>query len=119
MVLDYCALRRNYIVEHAGPLMVRAYLSERATGGAVASSPRRGGLGGVNVSFSSFLCAKEKDRTLQGLTLHKGDPSALLGMTEGVDAGMTGWVRDDRYLSPVRGVKKHLFARKVAKSLLM
>jgi len=27
--------------------------------------------------------------------------------------------KDDRYLSPVRGVKKHLFARKVAKSLLM
>ena len=24
--------------------------------------PLRGGLGGVNVSFSSFLCAKEKDR---------------------------------------------------------
>ena len=82
--IRYCALRRNYIVEHAGPLMVRAYLSERATGGAVASSPRRGGLGGVNVSFSSFLCAKEKDRTLQGLALHKGDVSTTLDMTEGV-----------------------------------
>ena len=28
--------------------------------------PLRGGLGGVNVSFSSFLCAKEKDRLVAG-----------------------------------------------------
>ena len=55
--------------------------------GAVASSPRRGGLGGVNVSFSSFLCAKEKDR-LKGLALFRRcldcarhDSGGSVGMT--------------------------------------
>jgi hypothetical protein len=32
--------------------------------------PLRGGLGGVNVSFSSFLCAKEKDRMGYGGVPH-------------------------------------------------
>ena len=42
--------------------MVPAYLSERATGGAVKSSHIGEDLDGVDASFSSFLCAEEKDR---------------------------------------------------------
>ena len=34
--------------------------------------PLRGGLGGVNVSFSSFLCAKEKDRLVAGRVVKNG-----------------------------------------------
>jgi hypothetical protein len=64
----------------------------------------------VNVSFSSFLCAKEKDR-LKGFALIRRS----LGVARDDSVGGV----PDRYLSPVRGVKKHLFARKVAKSLLM
>ena len=41
--------------------MVPAYLSERATGGAVKSSHIGEDLDGVDASFSSFLCAEEKD----------------------------------------------------------
>jgi len=44
----------------AAPLMGRAYLSERATGGAVEPSHIGEGRVGVDVSFVSFLCAKEK-----------------------------------------------------------
>jgi hypothetical protein len=40
--------------------MGRAYLSERATGGAVEPSHIGEGRVGVDVSFVSFLCAKEK-----------------------------------------------------------
>ena len=41
--------------------MVLGYLNVRATGGAVASSPYTGeALEGVDVSFRSFLCAREK-----------------------------------------------------------
>ena len=40
--------------------MGRAYLSERATGGAVEPSHIGEGRARVDVSFVSFLCAKEK-----------------------------------------------------------
>jgi hypothetical protein len=40
--------------------MGRAYLSVRATGGAVKPPHIGGGLEEVDVSFVSFLCAKEK-----------------------------------------------------------
>ena len=41
--------------------MGRAYLSVRATGGAVKPPHIGGGLEEVDVSFASFLCAKEKE----------------------------------------------------------
>jgi len=47
---------------HAGALMPRAYLNERATRRSGCILPSGEGLGWGNVSFSSFLCAREKDR---------------------------------------------------------
>ena len=58
-LLTQCGSREK---TQAGPLMVPAYLSERATGGAVKSSHIGEDLDGVDASFSSFLCAEEKDR---------------------------------------------------------
>ena len=65
-LLLQCASRKE---TQAGPLMVPAYLSVRATGGAVKPPHIGGGLEEVDVSFSSFLCAKEKDRMgLEGVS---------------------------------------------------
>ena len=44
----------------SAPLMGRAYLNVRATRGAVKPPHIGGGLEEVDVSFVSFLCAKEK-----------------------------------------------------------
>jgi hypothetical protein len=49
--------------KHPGPMMVRGYLNERATGGAVAS-PFEGGLGGSAPLLVRFLGASEKMNTL-------------------------------------------------------
>ena len=43
--------------------MVPAYLNVRATGGAVKPSHIGEGLVRVDVSFGSFLCAREKEQT--------------------------------------------------------
>jgi len=56
-----CLFGLHLINSHPDPLMGRGYLSERATGGAVKPPHIGGGLAGVDVSFSSFLCAREKD----------------------------------------------------------
>ena len=65
---------------HAGPLMVRAYLSVRATGGAVASSPYRGRPWRGWMLLCFFLRAEESKRIgvwgyppiiLSGLALKK------------------------------------------------
>ena len=46
--------------KHAEPLMVRAYLSERATSRSGCIPPLREGLGWVMLSFSSFLLRRKK-----------------------------------------------------------
>ena len=54
---EQCASRKE---RQAAPLMGRAYLSVRATRGAVEPSHIGEGRVRVDVSFASFLCAKEK-----------------------------------------------------------
>ena len=60
--LHRCLFGQHLLNSHPDPLMGRGYLNERATGGAVKPSHIGEGLDGVDVSFSSFLCAREKDR---------------------------------------------------------
>ena len=61
----------------ADPLMGRAYLNNRATGGAVKSSHIGEDLDGVDASFSSFLRAEEKDR-LKPIGIVESERSAVL-----------------------------------------
>ena len=63
--LELCSLATEGTQEvaekkYAGPLMVRAYLSERATCRSGCILPLRGGLGRVMLSFSSFLLRRKK-----------------------------------------------------------
>ena len=57
-LLTQCGSREK---NHPDSLMGRGYLNVRATGGAVKSSHIGEDLDGVDASFSSFLCAEEKD----------------------------------------------------------
>ena len=59
---DFFMGQRPIKIIHAGALMPRAYLNERATRRSGCILPSGEGLGWGNVSFSSFLCAREKDR---------------------------------------------------------
>ena len=57
--------------------MGRGYLNERATGGAVKPSHIGEGLDGVDVSFTSFLCAREKEN-IKGISIVESEKSAVI-----------------------------------------
>ena len=72
-----CLFGLHLLGNNPDPLMGRGYLNERATGGAVKPSHIGEGLDGVDVSFPSFLCAREKEN-FKGIAIVESEKTAVI-----------------------------------------